>query len=707
MYLRPLVMSCALLAGCAQPPMITLPPKMEFGTRDGTAAAEAPPATAPQTQVEAMPAPPATAAKTTPPPPPLKAPPRTTPPAQVNFEQLPLTTVIQVVFADVLGRTVQIDPKVMERRDLVTFRTPPDASAEQIETAMQVLLRSYGIALVDVAGTVRVFPDNAQSGTLPEIRRGAALPETPSALRPVFQLVELQAVRNTEVAGWLKTLFGSRVNVSEDAGRNAVVLSGSRNDVQAALDAIRVLDQPVMSGRASLRITPVYWSAPELAQTLTQVLTAEGYSMAPPGQAAQSGGVRYPIILLPVSATNSLLVFTISDTIAQHVQQWVNKLDQPNKQAAGKNLFVYTARNTSADTLAKTLAQLVTGGGAAEPAPAAAAAAAAPGGPATRSAAASISLGGGRVVVDSNSNTLIFNTSAENYSQIIGLLNTLDRPSKAALIEVTVAEIRLGDDLALGVEWLLNESGTSGTATVAKTLGGLGLGTAGLTIARLGSAGDTRLVLNALATSNLASVLSSPRVMARNGETSKIQVGQEVPIITSQQSTPGTNLGVLQTVQYRNTGVILTVKPSIFSGDRIDLDVSQEVSAAQSTQTGVNVSPTFITRKVETKLTLQHGSTVVLGGLIANDQTDGSTGVPWLKDIPVVGYLFKSDSKKQLRTELVVLITPYIINDDADARGVTESFRQIMPMLDSQIRRSAEPAPAVPAPNGAAGAAKP
>ncbi len=706
-----------LLAGCTAVPQATVP-RMQLPERAGTVG----PGDTPEggagsgTRFEVMPSPPQAGPGAHSAPPAMSAlPPARPGPVQLNFEQVPLTTLIQVVYADVLGRTVQIDPKVMERRDLVTFRTPQDATPEQVESALQILLRSYGVNALHVAGLVRVLPDNKETGVLPEIRRGSALPETPQRLRPIFQLVELQAVRNVEVANWLKTLFGTRVNVQEDASRNAVVLSGTSENISAALDAIRVLDQPVMRGRGSLRVTPSYWSATELAQTLTQVLAAEGYSMPPPGQTgAQSGGVRYPVVLLPVAATNSMLVFSISDEVLAHVRDWIARLDQPNRQAAGRNLFTYTARHTSAESLARTIGTLLDGGTTAASATTGTTQGQAGAAGTNASATASrttASSGSGRVVVDSNSNTLIFNTSAENYSQIIALLGTLDQPSKSALIEVTVAEIRLTDNLDLGIEWLLNESGARGSTTTAGTLGGLGLATGGLNITRLNSLGDTRLVLNALATNNRATILSSPRVMARNGEAARIQVGQEVPVITSQQTgvVGGTNSnsGVLQTVQYRNTGVILSVKPSIFSGDRIDLDVTQEVSAAQATQTGVNISPTIATRKVETKLTLEHGSTVLLAGLISDDRTDGNSGVPWLQDIPLLGRLFRSDSQTKARTELVVLITPYIISDGKDARDVTNAFRDLVPLLSDQLSNlpaGTEPGarrPALPARAGA------
>ncbi|HEY1090432.1 MAG TPA: type II and III secretion system protein [Burkholderiaceae bacterium] len=204
-----------------------------------------------------------------------------------------------------------------------------------------------------------------------------------------------------------------------------------------------------------------------------------------------------------------------------------------------------------------------------------------------------------------------------------------------------------------------------------------------------------RAAVNALATNNRATILSSPRLMARNGETATIQVGQQVPIITSQQST-GTvsnnnTLGILQQVQYRDTGVILKIKPVIHSGDQIDLDVTQEVSDASKTDTGVSTSPTFNTRKIDTKLTLANGATVALGGLISESGSQGNSGVPFLKNIPIIGNLFSNQSKSGGRRELIILITPYIANDTHDAETITEAFRK---QLGTWANRVGEPAPA-------------
>lgn len=593
----------------------------------------------------------------------------------LNFEQVPLTTFITVVYSELLKRPVNIDPALMSRRDLVTVRTPMQQTPAQIESTARLLLKSYGIAALDVGGLIRVIPDNASVGYLPEIRRGAALPETPQPLRPLFQLVELQAVRQTDVMGWLRTMFGDRVKLQEDSIRNAILLSGTSDNVNAAIEAIRVLDQPVMHGRASLKLTPAFWSAEELAKRISEILAAEGYSMPPANYSPLTGGVRYPVFLLPIAPTNSILVFANSGEVMAHIQEWAEKLDQPSKRASGSGYFTYTAQNTTAESLATTLNALLQSPGGSISAPASAT-----GKPVAPTTSTALERSG-RVVVDKTNNALIFQTTNEDFGQLSNLLRTLDRPSKSALIEVTVAEVSLTDQSDFGVEWLIKEAGIGGG--IARTLSG---GGGGLRLTHVDSS-DTRLLLTALASSNRATILSTPRVMARNGETANIQVGREVPIITSQQSSlstttdPGTGAattGILQTVQYRNTGVILRVKPTIHSGDMVDLDVQQEVSSAVKNETGVNSSPIILNKKLDTKLTLQNGSTVLLGGLISTDQTKGNAGIPFLKDIPGLGKLFGKDSDSQNRTELIVLITPYIVSNSKEAQAITEAFRSTL-----------------------------
>ena len=645
-----------MLTGCATdqpmiPPPLDLPRKvLDHATSQNNANRES----NLSTQVTETPKPPIAPKTQT-----IKAtPPSTSEPEVADitlaFEQIALPTFIQAVYGTILKKNVNLDPAVVARQDLVTIRTGTPQTASQAADAARLLLKSYGIAVMDLGGIVRIVPESTNLGYLPEIRRGRALPDTPLPLRPIFQLVELQAVRNVDIANWIRTMFGTKVTLQEDPTRNAVWLSGQSDDVTAALEAIQVLDQPLMRGRHSTRITPSYMAAEELAKKLTELLQAEGYNAGAPV------GVTLPIVIVPIPTMNAVIVFASDKAIIDHAVAWAKELDQAG-QGIGRGFFTYQAQYIDAQSLATTLEKLISGAK-----------------PAAGATTAAVPATSGRVVVDQASNTIIFQGSNEDYGQMRSIMQMLDKPAKGALIEVTVAEVALNENSQLGVEWLIKEAKLDGTKILTSTLGGLGIGGAGLNYRRIDSAGDTKLLLNALASNNRATILSSPRVLARNGETATIQVGQEVPIITSQQTTPttGGTGGVLQTVQYRSTGVILKVKPVIHSSNQIDLDVQQEVSAAQSTTTGVNTSPTFGTRKLDTKLSIKDGATVLLGGLISKNSSSGNAGIPLLKDIPGLGQLFRTNSDKSDRTELIILITPYIIANDNDAAAVTSAFKK-------------------------------
>lgn len=588
----------------------------------------------------------------------------------VSFVELPLPNFIQAVYGLILKKTFSLDAAVAARKDLVTLRAAQPQTPTQLENAARLLLKTYGIAVTDLgAGNYRMAPDNAQSGYAPEILRGRALPDVPMRLRPIYQLVELQALRSSEITAWLTKIFGPKVNIIDDGPRNTLILSGQSDDVAAVIAAIEVLDQPVMKGRQSLRINPVFWSAEDLSRKLTEILTTEGYAVAgnPSGNSA--------VNLIPIQSINAIVVFAANPAVLQHVVKWAEEFDKPSTARGGAGgggggYFTYQARYTNAQSLATTMQAVLGEGQPAAPAqaiPAGAIVVPPPGGVPTPQRPS-------RVIVNAATNTLIFQGGSDAYTKLLALLQELDKPARSVLIEVTVAEVTLDDSTQLGVEWAFNNSRASGT-TLGGTLGGLGIGAGGLTVRRLGSLGDVRLILNLLATSNKANVLSSPRIMARNGETSTIQVGSEIPTITSVQSTSSTltATGVLQSVQYRKTGIILTVKPTIYSGDRIDLDVSQEVS--DSTKLGAANSPIIDTRKVETRLSLKDGSPVLLGGLIQQNNSRAETGIPLLKDIPGAGQLFRTNNDTGRKTELLILITPYIISDDLDAQEITDAFR--------------------------------
>lgn len=664
------LMIALLLSGCAQyDPLLNLnkpgplPTTLQLTTANddtaagtaGSAATETSTSDEPRVTVRKTPRPPVAATASVSKPQELPANEKAD--ISLVFDQIALPAFINTVYGVVLKANFSVDPRVLERKDLVTLRTSRPQTPSEVLRAAQMLLKSYGVTVNDVGGFYRIVPDNAQLGYSPEIRRGRALPEVPIALRPIYQYVEMNALRSSEMRQWLSQMFANRLQLTESAQYNALMISGETEDVRAALEVVRILDQPTMRGRTSQRVNPVYWTVDDLAKKLTEILAAEGYTsqvgMGP-------GAVSMPIMLLPISANNSLIVFAGDDSILKHVTEWVNDLDQPTKARGNNGYFTYAVLNLDAEDLAKTVSDLIGG-----TAPATAAV-----GNTTASTAKNA-----RVVVHKATNTLIIQGTADQYSQWIGLLRELDKPARSALIEMTVAEVALTDSMNLGVEWALNNGSTTSNV-VGGTLGNLGLKSGGMTFSLVN--GNIKAAINALAGNKRAQILSSPRIMARNGESATISVGQQVPILTSQQTTasitPGAS-GITQTIQYKDTGIILKVKPVIHAGGRIDVDVSQEVSSAGVTDTGVSSSPTFSNRKIETKLSIQDGATVMLAGLISGNNQRNNTGVPLAKDIPILGSLFRSQTDTNDKTELIVLITPYIVDDDQTAQSVTQAFR--------------------------------
>lgn len=621
----------------------------------------------------------------------------------LSFDQIPLPSFIQVAFGTILKKNYSVDPQVAARTDMVTLRTGSAQTPSQVLTTVTMLLKTYGIAVTELGGFYRIAPDKDQGAYSPEIRRGRAQPEVPLPLRPIYNLVEMASVKNNDVGNILTTMFGTKINIVPDPIRNALLISGQPTDVAAALEAIRVLDQPMMRGRNSRRIVPTSLSADELSKKLVEVLSAEGYSIS------TTLNLATPIILIPVPTSNSLLAFAVEPAILDHVVAWAKQLDMTdNSDRRSGGYFTYPVKYADAQDLAKTMQDILSSSATATATPAVGA------------VPANTARGPNKIVVNTATNTLIFVSSQDQYMQLLGILKELDQPSKSALIEVTVAEVDITDQNSLGVQWALNGGNASGSSSTSSTIGQtvagasaiLGGTTGGLTVNYLSGSGKVSATLSALASLAKVTVLSTPRVMARNGETATISVGDQVPIITSQISnantqatgTTGANAGILQTIQYLPTGVILKVKPIIHSGSRVELDVSQEVSSASATTTGVSTSPTISTRKVDTKLSIRDGATVLLGGLMSSTDTKGDSGIPYLKDIPGLGQLFRTNTDSLVKKELVVLITPYIIDDDRVAEQVTDAFRnQLGPWAqtapgNSPMPKIVSPQPDNPAP---------
>jgi general secretion pathway protein D len=284
----------------------------------------------------------------------------------------------------------------------------------------------------------------------------------------------------------------------------------------------------------------------------------------------------------------------------------------------------------------------------------------------------------GRIIVDQPGNRILFTGLAGEFTELRKLLVALDTPQRQVLVEVTIAEVTLTDETNMGLEWFFNQSMSYGPLS-GGTLGRLGLGATGLSLTYKGM--NLQAAFNAFASNNKVNILSRPRLVARSGADASIQVGTDVPIITSQTNAPvqtGGNTNILQSIQYRQTGTILHIKPLVYGDDRVDLIIGQEVSSQQANPNASIGSPLILDRNITTQLSLANGATAVLGGLMDDEYTKANSGIPILKDIPVLGSAFRADTISGDKTELVMLVTPYILHEEDDVSRWTNQYRTEM-----------------------------
>jgi len=611
-------------------------------------------------------------------------------PVSINVQNLPVPAFANEVFGNLLHLNLNMSPQVAALQDMVTLRTENRQTPAQMFALARRVLAEYGVEVMVEGELVRL--GLASSGNVsvpPLIISGRTLPQVPVSHRPVFQMIDLEVVRSGDASRWLGTLFGQDIKVVDDSQRNMIVISGKPSQIRQAVEALRMFDRPLMRGRISTRLEPAFMNANDLSKHLVEVLTAQGYG------AVSTLGMPASVIVLPIASANSVLIFANTQQVLDHAVAWARELDRPSPQAGDQSLFYYQVKNTNAMELAAVF------GGSAVPRSTAASSTEsrtpAQAANTSANAASGARSGGGLSIgnlqVDEARNALIYQGDPAQWERMLTLIRQMDRAPRQVMIEVTIAEITLSNSMDSGIDWFTNQgigrfNGQMWSGGGAGGASGGGSGGPGLTWL-LDVAGQTRATLSAMAQDNRVNILSNPRLMVKSGGDASMNVGDEIPTVsmttTGGNQTNGTT-NLLQSIQYRRTGVVLQIKPTVYSGNRVDLEITQEVSQASNDSPAAGTaagaaSPTIRNRSLTTSLTLTDGQTIVMGGLVSNNSTDSDTGIPLLKNIPLLGHLFKSSRKVNERQELVLIIVPYIVEDSdqigALSQAVIDRFENI------------------------------
>ncbi len=470
-------------------------------------------------------------------------------PLIVAFNGVPMVAFINQVFGNELGMSFVISPGLQKKTDLVTLRLTEPVAPRQLFDIVRALLQEYGVTIRESDGVLTFLAtQEITSGDIPLLISGRTLPEVPATHRTVFQVVPLKVVGANRVANLLKqALPGTGLKIMNDSDRNNLMLMGQPDEVRQAVAMLDVLDQPMLQGRYGVIVEPDFIEVGELARSLAKVLIAEGYQVS-------TGAPGGSSILVPLEALNKLLIFAPDAQVLNHITSWVKTLDEEHQATIEEALFTYEVKNTRAKELSSTLNQIISGAAGAEPGArrSSGASAARAGGQSPGSAGAEAGSAGARIFVDENRNVLIFRGSGQEWAEILGVIEQLDKPAPSVLIEVVLAEITLTDEEGTGFEFLLKDSFEDYNFN-GGTLGALGLSERGLSMV-LDSRGQTRAVLNLFYEESRVSIRSSPKLLVKSGEEATIEVGNEIPVITQISDSgfqEGGDTSVLQEVTYR------------------------------------------------------------------------------------------------------------------------------------------------------------
>jgi len=626
----------------------------------------------------------------------------------LNFKAADLNEFVRVVFEEILKQNYLIDPKI---KGTVTLHTTYPVTEDAILPIVESVLQQNGAALILQQGIYKIVPLEDAPGQInsPVVGRKPVARSAGYAM----QIVPLRYVAASEIEKIITPLMSKGSSVSIDEARNLLTLSGPRYRIDQMLETIRIFDVDWFKGMSFGLFRLQYAEAATLVKELESLVGTDGKSPL-------AGIVR----LTSIERLNAILVVTHAPRYIDEVSKLINKFDWGVEGPPGRRLYVYHLKNSKAEKLAAVLQKIYETGDSAEAAaPSARISQLPPGegsnvfqtaegisrqppplrggtgsgggysrpapltGPGAGKRLSPAMAGGSEtdlatqsaisIIADQDSNALLVMASPRDYRGIESVIKQLDIPPRQVLIEATIAEVTLSNSLNYGVRWFLSggNTGLGFNAPVPSSAGG-----DGLTLATFSSSGDAKLFIDLLASKTSVKFLSAPQVMVLDNHTANIRVGDQIPVtVRSSQSTVDPDAPVVSEVQFRDTGTLLSVTPRINDGGLVTLEISQEVSLPGSEPAvggGGNVA--ISQRTIDSSVVVQSGETVILGGLILETHNEARAGIPFLMDIPWLGYLFSSTSDVVFRTELIVMITPKVIVDESGMRGLMDEMRDKM-----------------------------
>ncbi|TMX44370.1 general secretion pathway protein GspD [Vibrio rotiferianus] len=587
------------------------------------------------------------------------------PTLMVTAEKLPLGQFINYVMGDVLQLSYIVTDQLANSSKNVTINITEKISPRALMALLNEQLEESGNELILKDDIYYVTPI-VNGGSRYAIGIGADLEDIPTNANNILQIVPI----TYEISRFAMTSIRdfTPAQVIHDIDQNSLFIRGRYSDVARTLDVFRYLDKPANRGKHVSLFELTYIDSTSFIEQLKTLLKTEGINVG------DDSGNNANLVFVPLDQVGSVAVFASDETLLNRAKYWAKTLDKP-LQGAELNYFIYYPKFARAADLASSLQPLISGGGgrSAESSRSSS----------TKRDLASAEEGTSRqvntnapsfsntseLVVDERSNAMIFNMDASQYNQLLPLIKQLDVLPKQILLEVVIAEVTLTGDFKKGVEFFFSKGNSSGG-----TKGAFGVADLG-GMSYLWKDGGNQIQVSAFEENKFVNVLSNPTLLVRDGVEANITVGTDIPVVTSTVDTEGDGTKVTETVQYRKTGVDVSVTPTVNSRGVVIMNIVQSISNQTDTSAGSS-SPSIFDRSITTEVIADSGQTIILGGIISEDKNSSQTKVPFLGDIPVLGHLFRYDGDASSKTELVMLVTPRIIERNDEWQGLIEQFGQ-------------------------------
>ena len=571
------------------------------------------------------------------------------------FKDADISQVAEEILGNSLGVAYRVDPGVAGK---MNFSIEQRLTKAQLLAAFEAALSNYDVVMTQDGDTIALKArKQATIGGQITTSSGPA-----SGIGFQIRAVPINYGSATEIAKALGTVAKSDMVLYSSDSLGLILLGGRAEELDNAMTTIALFDQSTLSD-ARIRFYPLNSAnAVTMATDLQDLLKASGTSS---------------VAIAPMRRLNGIFAFSRSSDVLDQVGRWVQKLDVPSQDPSIK-VYVYHPRGGSAENLVRTLNAMVGNGGdmmqpsatgsttTANSTPDAA--------PAAYSSGSTGTDQGTRIVADKDTNSIIISAPDAVLIRLQQVLSEIDHEPAQIFIEASILEVTLNKDLNYGVDW--SKIASHGDLTVSNfTDKNTAFGTIapGFSVSYIGN--DISAAVTAISSQSKVKIVSAPKISTIENSPATLEVGDQVPIVT--QSAQATNTGgapVINTVDYRSTGVMLKVTPRITSDNRILLDVSQEVSSVAKTVTSGIDSPTINQRKMDSSLIVPEGTVVALGGLISSSDALSDNGIPGLKNIPFVGGLFKGQTHSNDRTELIVLLQAHILRDPSDYTSLTANL---------------------------------